>query len=125
MQVVRGRTLCWSRGLAPGRGGRGRSSPPKWYLGSSASSLSEPARRLSLLCNPPLLPPLLEPSSCCSRLCDRRRVRVTRELYIVGGRSGERNVDDFALERGAGRAGLEPGPRLATELDRCTGAGNT
>ena len=50
---------------------------------------------------------------------------MTRELYIVGGKSGERNVDDFALERGAGRAGLEAGPRLATELDRCTGAGNT
>ena len=112
--------------MAPGRGGRGRSSTPKWYLGSSASSLSEPAAlRLSLLCKALLLP-LLEPSSCCSRLCDRRRVRVTRELYIVGGRSGERNVDDFAFERGAGRAGLElEGPRLATELDRCTGAGNT
>ena len=46
-------------------------------------------------------------------------------MYMVGGRSGERKVDDFALERGAGRAGFDAGPKLATELDRCTGAGKT
>jgi len=44
---------------------------------------------------------------------------------MVGGRSGERKVDDLALERGAGRAGFDAGPKLATELDRCTGAGRT
>ena len=44
---------------------------------------------------------------------------------MVGGRSGERNVEDLALERGAGRLGFDTGPRLATELDRCTGAGWT
>ena len=43
-------------------------------------------------------------------------------MYMVGGRSGERKVDDLALERGAGRLGFDDGPRLATELDRCTGA---
>ena len=49
-------------------------------------------------------------------------------MYMVGtGRSGERKVDDLALiERGAGRAGFdEEGPKLATELERCTGAGRT
>jgi hypothetical protein len=51
-------------------------------------------------------------------------VRVTRVLYMVGGRSGERKVEDLALERGAGRAGLEGGPRAVVERARCTGQGD-
>ena len=46
-------------------------------------------------------------------------------MYMVGGRSGERKVEDLALERGAGRLGFDTGPKLATELERCTGAGWT
>ena len=44
---------------------------------------------------------------------------------MVGGKSGERKVEDLALERGAGSAGFDAGPKLATELERCTGAGRT
>ena len=69
------------------------------------------------------LVPLLDPSCCCSLLCDLLRVRVTLELYMVGGTSGEMKVEDLALLRGAGRAGFPNCWRLLEEVLRWTGAG--